>query len=92
MVATATKFKANIGYYLDNVSKNDVYITKNGKMIARLCDPSKDKMSILNSLVGILPNDHISLEDAKLERILRRAKITPEEWENMGKHENTFRH
>jgi antitoxin (DNA-binding transcriptional repressor) of toxin-antitoxin stability system len=92
MVVTATQFKSNIGYYLDTVPENDVYITKNGKTVARLCDPMKDKMSILNSLVGILPKDHISLEEAKLERILKRAKITHEEWENMGQNENTIRH
>ena len=77
MVVTATRFKANIGQYLDNVSKEDsndaVYITKNGKMVAKLSNPMEDKLSILNSLVGILPKDHISLEDARMERILRRA-------------------
>ena len=73
MVVTATKFKTSIGHYLDNVSKEDIYITKNGKMIAKLSDPMRDKMSILNSLAGILPTNHISLEDAKMERIMRRA-------------------
>ncbi|MCL2265381.1 MAG: type II toxin-antitoxin system prevent-host-death family antitoxin [Treponema sp.] len=74
MVVTATQFKSNIGHYLDAVSdKKEVYITKNGKMAAKLSDPMLDKMSILNALVGILPPDHISLEDAKMERILKRA-------------------
>ena len=73
MVITATKFKTSIGHYLDNISEEDVYITKNGKMIAKLSDPMRDKMSILNSLAGILPRNHISLEDAKMERIMKRA-------------------
>jgi prevent-host-death family protein len=85
MVVTATQFKANIGHYLDTISENDVYITKNGKMVAKLIDPMKDKMSILNSLVGITAGNPVSLEEAKTERILKRAKITREEWENMGK-------
>lgn len=74
MVVTATQFKENIGHYLDTVSENkEVYITKNGEMVAKLSDPMQDKLSILNSLVGILPKDHISLEEAKMERILKRA-------------------
>jgi len=74
MVVTATQFKSNIGHYLDTVAeKKEVYITKNGKMVAKLSDPMQDKMSILNALVGILPPDHISLEDAKMERIFKRA-------------------
>jgi len=73
MVVTATQFKSNIGHYLDTISEDDVYITKNGKMVAKLSDPRKDRMSILNALVGILPSNHISLEDAKMERILKKA-------------------
>ena len=73
MVVTATQFKTNIGHYLDTVSKNDVYISKNGKMVAKLSDPMNDKMSILNALAGIIPDDNINLEEIKMERIMRRA-------------------
>jgi len=74
MVVTATQFKTNIGHYLDTVGeRKEVYITKNGKMVAKLSDPMQDKMSILNALVGIIPKNHISLEDAKMERIFKRA-------------------
>jgi len=74
MVVTATQFKSNIGHYLDTVSENkEVYITKNGKMVAKLSDPMQDKMSILNSLVGITKGNPVSLEEAKMERIFRRA-------------------
>ena len=73
MVVSATRFKASIGHYLDNISRDDVYVTKNGKMVAKLSDPTRDKLSILNCLVGIIPKNHISLEEAKEERIMRRA-------------------
>ena len=74
MVVSATQFKSNIGYYLDTVAENkEVYITKNGRMVAKLSDPLQDKKSILNSLAGIIPRDHMSLEDAKMERIFKRA-------------------
>jgi len=72
MVVTATNFKARIGHYLDNISENNIYISKNGKIIAKLSSPASEP-SILDSLVGIIPQNHISLEEAKKERILKRA-------------------
>jgi len=73
MVITATKFKANIGHYIDTVSKseNEVLITKNGKIVAKLSNPAHDKQSLLDSLVGITSHNPISLEDAKKERLSR---------------------
>ena len=72
MVITATELKANVGRYLDAVSENEVYITKNGKMIAKLSNPVQDKQSILDSLVGITAENPVSLEEAKRERLGRR--------------------
>ena len=71
MVITATELKANIGYYLDSVSNDDVLITKNGRLIAKLSKPVQDKQSILDSLVGITAQNPVSLEDAKKERMAR---------------------
>jgi prevent-host-death family protein len=36
MEITATEFKTNLGKYLDDVGREDVVITKNGKPVARL--------------------------------------------------------
>jgi len=72
MVVTATKFKANIGHYLDTVSKDGVYIIKNGKVVAKLSDPMQDKLSILNSLAGICAGQTIDLEEIKWERAVRK--------------------
>ena len=72
MVVTATNFKASIGHYLDNIAKNDVYISKNGKIVAKLSHPAREP-SILDSLVGITAGNPISLEEAQMERIMRRA-------------------
>ena len=38
MVVTATELKANIGHYLNAVCDEDVFITKNGKVVAKLSD------------------------------------------------------
>ena len=74
MVITATKFKAGIGYYLDTVSKkeDEIFITKNGKLVAKLSNPGHEKQVLLDSLVGITAHNPISLEKAKRERLLRQ--------------------
>ena len=72
MVVTATELKANIGYYLSAVSDNDIFITKNGKVVAKLSRPIQDKQAILDSLVGIIANNPVSLEEAKKERLARQ--------------------
>jgi antitoxin (DNA-binding transcriptional repressor) of toxin-antitoxin stability system len=72
MVITATELKANIGRYLNAVSEDDVFITKNGKVIAKLSGPAQDKQAILDSLVGIAAHNPISLEEARRERLSRQ--------------------
>ena len=72
MVITATELKANIGHYLKAVSKDEVFITKNGKLVAKLSDPAQDKQAILDSLVGITAHNPMSLEKVKKERLARQ--------------------
>ncbi|HHV56466.1 MAG TPA: type II toxin-antitoxin system prevent-host-death family antitoxin, partial [Firmicutes bacterium] len=49
-------------------------ITKNGKSIAKLTNPNKDKVAMAKSLFGILPPD-ASLEEAREERLSRHERI-----------------
>jgi antitoxin (DNA-binding transcriptional repressor) of toxin-antitoxin stability system len=72
MVITATELKANIGHYLDTVSHDEVFITRNGKIVAKLSSPVQDKQAILDSLVGITAHNPISLEEARRERLSRQ--------------------
>ena len=67
---TATDFKANLGKYLRLVNKEDIVITKNGMDIAVLSTP-KSKPSVIDGLVGIVPNDGIDLKSARKERLKR---------------------
>lgn len=70
MTITATEFKTNLGKYLDLVQKEDILITKNGKVIAQLSQPQTDKMAILNSLVGIAKSSNdISIDKIKDMRL-----------------------
>lgn len=68
MSITATEFKMNLGKYLLLSQTEDIYITKNGKVVAKLTNPNQDRVDIAKSLLGILPSD-ISVEDAREERL-----------------------
>ena len=72
MVVTSTELKANIGYYLNAVSENEVFITRNGKVVAKLSNPAQDKQAVLDSLVGLTARNPISLNEAKKERLSRQ--------------------
>ena len=62
MQVTATEFKMNMGKYLSLASRRDIYITKNGQRIAKLTNPSPDRVAMLDSLVGIARTEDASLE------------------------------
>ena len=68
MSITATELKTNLSKYLLLAATEDVYITRNGKTIAKLTSPYQDKIDILNSLYGSIP-DSITEEEARSERL-----------------------
>lgn len=68
MSITATELKQNLGKYLLLSAKEDIYITKNGKIVAKLTNPHQNRVDTAKSLFGILPQE-ASLEDAKEERL-----------------------
>lgn len=68
MSITATELKINLGKYLLLAETEDIYITKNGKIVAKLTNPFQDRVETAKSLFGVLPSD-ISLEEAKEERL-----------------------
>ncbi len=72
MIVTATEFKANLGKYLEMATSQDIFITKNGKSIARLTSPSVDKLTLLDDLVGIIPEDQAMDENTIREERLSR--------------------
>jgi len=72
MQITATEFKQNIGKYLALVERQDITITKNGKSIAKIVNPNADKVSALDSLVGIIPDSKAQFDDIRMERLLRQ--------------------
>ena len=68
MSITATELKSNLGKYLDQAATEDIYISKNGKVIAKITSPYKNRLDIVNELYGSI-RDTVTLEEAKEERL-----------------------
>ena len=68
MSITATELKLNLGKYLLLSATEDIFITKNGKIVAKLTNPHQDRVETAKSLFGILPKD-ADLEEARAERL-----------------------
>ena len=68
MSITATELKKNLGKYLALSSQEDIYITRNGKVVAKLSNPFQNRVDMAKSLFGILPTD-LTLEEAREERL-----------------------
>jgi antitoxin (DNA-binding transcriptional repressor) of toxin-antitoxin stability system len=64
---TATELKTNLSKYLLLAATEDVYITRNGKVIAKLSNPYQDRLDIAESLFGSVPAT-MTLEEAREER------------------------
>ena len=72
MIVTATEFKSNLGKYLEMATSQDIFITKNGKSIARLTSPAVNKLALLDDLVGIVPQETAMDENTIREERLSR--------------------
>ena len=67
MSITATELKMNLGKYLLLSETEDIYITKNGKIVAKLSNPNQDRIELAKSLFGVIPAE-VTLEEAQAER------------------------
>ena len=72
MLITTTELKANIGRYLDTAGNEDVFVTRKGKIIAKISNPANDKLALLDSLVGIAEGETLSAKEARRERLAGR--------------------
>lgn len=69
MIVTATEFKTNFGKYLDMLHSEDIFITRNGKTIAKLVNPNVSAVdSISGLLAGKLP-DNFDVKALREERL-----------------------
>lgn len=68
MSITATELKMNLGKYLLLAATQDIYITRNGKTIAKLVSPYQDKVNTVDALFGSVP-DRMTLDEAREDRL-----------------------
>ena len=68
MIVTATEFKTNFGKYLDMLTKEDILITRNGKIIAKVINPQVSAVDSLRGMLKNLPSD-IDLDSLREERL-----------------------
>lgn len=68
MSITATELKNNLGKYLLLSATEDILITKNGKVVAKLVNPHQNRVETAKSLFGILPKD-ADIDKTRAERL-----------------------
>ncbi len=68
MSITATELKENLSKYLLLAATEDIYITRNGKVVAKLGSPYSNLVETAKNMAGIIPAD-ITLEEAREERL-----------------------
>ena len=68
MSITATELKQNLSKYLLLSMTEDIYITRNGKVVSKLTNPFQDKLNTVDALFGSVP-DTVALEAAREERL-----------------------
>ena len=68
MQISISDLKSNPGKYVMMAEDQDIYITKNGKRVAKISSAKSDKVETAKSLFGILPDD-VDLAKAREERL-----------------------
>ncbi len=65
---SVSELKTNAGKYVAMAQSQDIFITKNGKLIARLTTAKPDKVAAAKALFGILPSD-VNIDEAREDRL-----------------------
>jgi len=74
MQVALSELKTNVDKYVDLAEKQDIYITRNGKLVAKIVGTNRDRVADKKSLFGIakLPQEYNDpnydkLRDERLE-------------------------
>ena len=71
MIVTATEFKTNFDRYLDMITQEDIFITRNGKTIAKVMNPHISAVDSLRVMLNDVPSD-IDLDALQEERLSQK--------------------
>jgi prevent-host-death family protein len=60
MQVALSELKINVGKYVDLAEREDIYITRNGKQVAKIIGANRDRVADMKSLFGIakLPKEY----------------------------------
>jgi len=70
MSITATELESNLGKYLLLAAAEDIFITRNGRIVAKLTSPYQNKLDTVDALFGSVPST-MTLEEAQEERLAK---------------------
>lgn len=68
MLVSISQLKTNPSKYVDLADRETVYITKNGKKVAKIIGTKRNKVAAAKELFGILPKD-ATLDEARMGRL-----------------------
>ncbi|MCC8166338.1 MAG: type II toxin-antitoxin system Phd/YefM family antitoxin [Planctomycetes bacterium] len=74
MDITLTELKRNPGKYIDAANSEPIYITKNGKRVAKLTGTNAERVAKMETIFGIIPHD-VDLKKSKLERLHDKGSL-----------------
>ena len=63
---SVSDLKANAGKYVSLAQEQDIFITKNGKLVAKLVTAKQNKMDAFKHLMSLFPEDGLNLDPDKL--------------------------
>ena len=69
MQITATELKLNLGKYLSLVSLEDIWITRNGKTIAKLINPNISSVEYISGVLAGKVSEDINRHSLREERL-----------------------
>ena len=69
MQVTATEFKLNLGKYLNLVLTEDIWITKNGKTVAKVINPNVSSVDTISGILAGKVSDSLDREMLRQERL-----------------------
>jgi prevent-host-death family protein len=69
MKVSISELKNNIGKLIEIAETQNIYITKNGKQVAKLVSTKVNKVDSMKSVFGAIPKN-TSLDESKSERLL----------------------
>ena len=73
MTVTATEFKTNFGKYLDLLPFEDIFITRNGKPVAKLVNPHVSAVDSISGLLSGKVSADLDGKSLREERLLQYA-------------------